>query len=65
MKPTPTLEDLAAELAAQDAQLTVTAQLARSIPSDVALDEAVLADFDARTAPLGVARPLGALGVRA
>ena len=61
----PTLEDLAAQLAAQDVALAEVARLAATIPDTVAIAETALADFDDATRPRDLARPPTAFGVRA
>ncbi len=61
----PTLEDLAAQLAAQDVALAEVARLAKAIPDTVAISEAALADFDDATRPRDLGRLPMAFGVRA
>ena len=66
MKQSPTLEDLQAQLDAQNAELIETTRLAETISLNVMLDERALAAFDecVDAAPTGCAQP-ACYGIRA
>ena len=66
MKPLPTLDDIAAQLGAQDAELAVAVSLAGTIDPSITIDPRTLAAFDEHVdaLPLECARLLP-LGIRA
>ena len=66
MPPMPTLEDLAALLEAQNAELSEAERLAETIPSDVMLDKSALDAFDDCVEPRPAeAAPIHIYGIRA
>ena len=65
MRRTPTLEDLAAQLAAQDTLISEAILLSRSVPPGVLLPESELSALHEATEPVGCTAPFATLGIRA